>query len=123
MNDQPSTTADRRPARNQQLDRTLQTTRTTLPPNEVLAAAKRFFVRRNTIYATFLEKEGPAYVTFRGQGGEELIIGVAPVEGGAEVNGSTYLFDQQVARFFATLPTEGELPVVPASPVVPEAAT
>jgi hypothetical protein len=78
-------------------------TKTTLPPAEVLAAAKRFFTRRNPIYAAFVEKEGPAYVTFRGQGGEELVIAVQPIEGGTAVRGSTYLFDQQIARFFATL--------------------
>ena len=82
----------------------IQETRTTLPPVEVLAAAKRFFARRNPIYAAFVEKEGPTYVTFRGQGGEELVIGVQPIEGGTAVRGSTYLFDQQIARFFATLP-------------------
>ena len=104
---------------NQQLDRTLQTVRTTLPPAEVLAAAKRFFTRRSTIYAAFLEKEGPTYVSFRGQGGEELIIGVAPAEGATVVNGSTYLFDQQVARFLASLPEAGEVVVAPASPETP----
>ena len=119
MNDEHSTTADRRPARSQQVDRALQTTRTTLAPNEVLAAAQRFFVRRNTIYAAFLEKEGPGYVTFRGQGGEEIVIGVAPVDGGTEVNGSTYLFDQQVARFFASLPELGEAPTPSAAPPTP----
>ena len=76
---------------------------TAMPPNEVLAAAKTFFARRNPIYAAFVEKEGPNYVTFRGQGGEELVIGVHPVEGGTVVRGSTYLFDQQISRFFATL--------------------
>jgi hypothetical protein len=43
-------------------------------------------------------------VSLRGQGGEEVIIGVRTAEGGTAVTGSTYLFDQQVARFFATLP-------------------
>lgn len=105
---------------NQQSARTLQTTRTTLAGAEVLAAAKRFFARRNTIYAAFPEKEGPTFVSMRGQGGEELIIGVAPVEGGTQVSGSTYLFDQQVARFFASLPELGEPAVAPASPTPPE---
>ena len=104
---------------NQQSDRTLQTTRTTLPGAEVLAAAKRFFARRNTIYAAFVEKEGPTYVALRGQGGEELIVGVAPVEGGTQVTGSTYLFDQQVARFLGTLPELGETVVASASPPTP----
>ncbi len=86
------------------MNRTIQETTTTLDPAEVLAAAKQFFARRNPIYAAFIEKEGPTYVTFRGQGGEELVIGVQPIPGGgAAVRGSTYLFDQQVARFFATL--------------------
>jgi hypothetical protein len=106
---------------NQQLDRTLQSTRTTLPPAEVLSAAKRFFTRRNPIYAAFLEKEGPTYVSFRGQGGEELILGVAEAEGATLVNGSTYLFDQQVARFLASLPDAGEVAVATASPETPTA--
>jgi hypothetical protein len=89
---------------NQQRDRTLQQTVTTLGAAEVLAAAKHFFARRNSIYSAFVEKEGPTFVALRGQGGEEVIIGVAPAEGGTSVAGSTYIFDQQVARFLATLP-------------------
>jgi hypothetical protein len=81
----------------------MQEIKTTLSPDAVLAAAKTFFARRAPIYAAFLEKEGPNYVTFRGQGGEELVIGVTPVDGGTIVRGSTYLFDQQIGRFFATL--------------------
>lgn len=83
----------------------IQETKTTLEPAEVLAAAKRFFTRRNPIYGAFLEKEGPTYASFRGQGGEELVIGVSAAEGGGTiVRGSTYLFDQQIGRFFSTLP-------------------
>lgn len=82
----------------------IQETTTTLEPAAVISAAKRFFTRRNPIYGAFLEKEGPTYVTFRGQGGEELVIGVMSGEGGTIVRGSTYLFDQQVSRFFSTLP-------------------
>ena len=104
---------------NRQIDRTVQTTRTTLPAADVLAAAKRFFARRNTIYSAFIENEGPTYVALRGQGGEELIIGVAPVEGGTQVTGSTYLFDQQVARFLASLPELGEPTMAPATPPTP----
>jgi len=89
---------------NRQLDSTLQETTTALPPDEVLRAAKRFFTRHNSIYAAFPEREGPTFVAMRGQGGEEVIIGVAPADGATRVTGSTYLFDQQVARFFATLP-------------------
>lgn len=83
----------------------IQETKTTLEPLAVLEAAKEFFTRRNPIYAAFIEKQGPTYVTFRGQGGEELVIGVAPADGGGTlVRGSTYLFDQQIGRFFTTLP-------------------
>ena len=100
---------------NQQRDRTLQQTVTTLGAAEVLAAAKHFFSRRNSIYSAFIEKEGPTFVALRGQGGEELIIGVAPAEGGTAVTGSTYIFDQQVARFFSTLPAPATTkPMAPA---------
>lgn len=82
----------------------IQEIQTALPPDRVLAAAKQFFTRRAPIYAAFLEQEGDRYLTFRGQGGEELVIGVTPAQGGGTiVRGSTYLFDQQIARFFATL--------------------
>ena len=84
--------------------RTLQECQTTLAPAEVLAWAKQFFARRSSLYAAFLDKEGPTFCSFRGQGGEEIVIGVAPVDGGTRVTGSTYLFDMQVARFFSTLP-------------------
>jgi hypothetical protein len=91
---------------NIQDDRTLQETRTTLSASEVLEAAKRFFARRNSLYAAFVEREGPTFVSLRGQGGEEVLIGAMPAKdsAGTLVTGSTYLFDQQVARFFATLP-------------------
>jgi hypothetical protein len=91
---------------NIQEDRTLQEARTTLSVPEVIAAAKRFFARRNTLYAAFIDKEGPTFVSLRGQGGEEVLIGATPAKdsAGTLVTGSTYLFDQQVARFFTTLP-------------------
>ena len=97
---------------NIQADRTLQETQTTLSVAEVIAAAKAFFARRNSLYAAFVEKEGPTFVSLRGQGGEEVLIGASAGADGAgtRVTGSTYLFDQQVSRFFATLPpvsTEG----------------
>lgn len=88
---------------NNQETRTLQSMRTSVAPADVLARAKRFFVRRNSLYAAFLEHEGPTYVGFRGQGGEEVIIAATPADGATLVTGSTYLFDQQVARFFSTL--------------------
>ena len=95
---------------NIQADRTLQETHTTMSATDVIAEAKRFFARRNNIYAAFVEKEGPTFVSLRGQGGEEILIGTsaAPDGGGTRVTGSTYLFDQQVARFFATLPPAAE---------------
>jgi len=77
---------------------------TSLTPADVLAKAKSFFARRNPLYAAFLEKEGDTFATFRGQGGEELVIGVAPVAGGTAVRASTYLFDMQAGRFFSLLP-------------------
>jgi hypothetical protein len=87
-----------------QSQRTLQEYHTSATPEEVLAEAKDFFTRRNSIYAAFLEREGPGYVSFRGQGTEELIIAAVTDGGGTRVTGSTYLFDMQIARFFTTLP-------------------
>jgi len=87
-----------------QTERTLQEYHTTLTAAEVLARAKPWFAKRNGIYAAFVEKEGPTFVTFRGQGGEEIVIGTTPRGDGTLVTGSSYLFDMQIARFFATLP-------------------
>ena len=84
--------------------RTLQEHRTALSPQDVLTRAKDFFSQRNPLYAAFLEKEGPGYATFRGQGGEEIVIAATVQEGATRVTGSTYLFDMQIARFFTTLP-------------------
>jgi len=101
-----------------QSQRTLQEYRSTLPPAEVMVEAKKFFSRRNSLYATFIEKEGPGYATFRGQGGEEVVIAAVERDGSTLVTGSTYLFDMQVARFFTTLPPfvleEEVLPELPA---------
>ena len=91
---------------NYQFGRTLQEAVTTATPQEVIDEAKIFFARRNGIYAAFLEKEGPGWTNFRGQGGEEIVVGTAAVEGGTRVSASTYLFDQQVARFLSTLPAK-----------------
>lgn len=87
-----------------QSERTVQEYHTKLPSREVIALAKTWFAQRNGIYAAFVEKEGPTYVTLRGQGGEEIVIGTTPKGDGTLVTGSTYLFDMQIARFFATLP-------------------
>lgn len=84
--------------------RTLQEHLTPLAPDDVLARAKKFFAHRNPLYAAFIEKEGPGFITLRGQGGEEIVIAAASKDGATRVTGSTYLFDMQVARFFSTLP-------------------
>jgi hypothetical protein len=85
--------------------RTLQEITTTMPAAEVLARAKTFFSSRPSLYSAFLDMEGDNYCTFRGQGGEEIVIATAPADGGTtRVTGSSYLFDMQVSRFFATLP-------------------
>lgn len=85
--------------------RTLLETITELGADEVLARAKTFFANRPSLYSTFLDKEGPGFASFRGQGGEEIVIGVsaAPSGTGTRVTGSSYLFDMQIARFFTTL--------------------
>jgi len=101
-----------------QSQRTLQEYRCTLPPAEVLARAKKFFSQRNSLYASFLDTEGPGHVTFRGQGGEELVIAATVRDGVTLVTGSTYLFDMQISRFFSTLPSlaggDALLPALPA---------
>jgi hypothetical protein len=86
-----------------QRDRTLQETTTSHTPAEVLQAAKVFFARQTGIYAAFPEQESESHVTLRGQGGEEVVIAALPGAGQTMVTGSTYLFDQQIARFFSTL--------------------
>ena len=72
-------------------------------PADVLNAAKDFFARQTGIYAAFPEQESKSHVTLRGQGGEEVVVAAVPAADGTRVTASTYLFDQQVARFFATL--------------------
>jgi len=105
-----------------QSQRTLQEYRTSATVAEVLSEAKQFFSQRNSLYAAFIDREGPTFVSFRGQGGEELIIAAAVNGGATRVTGSTYLFDMQIARFFTTLPPfkleETLLPPPPADEVV-----
>jgi hypothetical protein len=88
-------------------NKTMQERTTTLAADEVISRAKSFFSRRSTLYAAFLDKEGPGFATFRGQGGEEIAIGAASANGTTRVTASTYLFDMQVARFLETLPGAG----------------
>ena len=94
--------------RNQQRSRTLQHVRTTLAPADVLAAAKEFFAQRSNIYSAFPEQVGATYLTLRGLGGEEIAIGVAAADGATNVSASSYMFDQQVARFLSSLPPVAE---------------
>jgi len=98
---------------NQQSSRTLMEATTSLAPADVLVAAKSFFARRNTIYAAFVEQESATHVSLRGQGGEEIVVGVRPIPGGTAVTGSTYMFDMQVQRFLASLPPAPEQPSTP----------
>ena len=86
---------------------------TTLEPAEVLRRAKVFFAERVPNQAAFPEKEGPGYLTLRGQGGEEIAFAVQPAAGGVGtlVRGGTLLFDQAVDRFLSTLPVPAELGV------------
>lgn len=86
-----------------QSNRTLQTCRTAESPDGVLRAAREFFSRRNAIYSAYVEQEGPNYLTFRGQGGEEIVVAAFAQDGATVVNGSSYMFDQQVSRFLASL--------------------
>lgn len=77
---------------------------TTLAPEDVLRRAREFFLRRVPATGAFVETESARHIVLRGQGGEELVIAAAPQPGGSAVRGSTLLFDQQVKRFFSTLP-------------------
>ena len=76
---------------------------TPLSASEVIARAKKFFAERIPHNAAFPEKEGPNYLTLRGQGGEESALAVLPGEAGSRVRASTLLFDQAVERFLSTL--------------------
>lgn len=82
---------------------------TALDGAEVLRRAKQFFSERVPMQAAFPEKEGPTWLTLRGQGGEEIAIAVIATPGGTRVRASTLLFDQPVDRFLSTLPAAVEL--------------
>jgi hypothetical protein len=77
---------------------------TSLAPAEILSRAKTFFAERVPNQAAYPEKEGPAFLTLRGQGGEEIALAVTVAGAGTRVRASTLFFDQAVARFLATLP-------------------
>ena len=89
---------------NIQRNRTLQEFRTSLAPSAVLSAAKAFFGPRNAVYAAFVERESPTHLVLRGQGGEEIVIAAQADGAATAVTASSYLFDQQVARFLSSLP-------------------
>ncbi|MGQ0766354.1 MAG: hypothetical protein ACT4OZ_11885 [Gemmatimonadota bacterium] len=84
--------------------RTMLELSTAMSAADVLNSARHFFARRTSIYAAFIEQEGPGYLTLRGQGGEEIVIAADEREGATHVTASTYLFDAQVSRFLSTLP-------------------
>jgi hypothetical protein len=88
---------------------TLQEFTTDIGAAEVLERAKNFFANRPSLYSTFVDMEGPGFASFRGQGGEEIVIAVTAATSGSgtRVTGSSYLFDMQVARFFSTLTPAG----------------
>jgi hypothetical protein len=91
--------------------RTVQEFTTNMTGDEVLKRAKTFFSTRPSIYSAFIDKEGPGFASFRGQGGEEIVVAVSasPNGSGTRVTGSSYLFDMQISRFFATLtPVAGQ---------------
>ena len=83
---------------------TMQEYVTTLPPDEVLTRARTFFATRNPLYAAFSDKQGPGWASFRGQGGEELVVAAVAIAGGSRVTGSSYMFTMQLRRFLTTLP-------------------
>lgn len=83
---------------------------TALEGAEVLRRAKEFFAERVPLQAAFPEKEGPGFLTLRGQGGEEIAIGLTTVAAGTRVRASTLFFDQPLDRFLSTLPAPQEQP-------------
>ena len=62
---------------------------TALDGAEVLRRAKTFFGERIPMQAAFPDKEGPTFLTLRGQGGEEVALAVRPGSGGTQIRAST----------------------------------
>lgn len=91
----------------------IHTTTVTLPPAEVLARAQQFFAERVPNAAAFVEKQGPNFVTLRGQGGEEVVLSAweDKEKGVTRIRGSTLFFDQALDRFFSTLPLASQVEV------------
>jgi hypothetical protein len=98
--------------RHHQSSRTLQHHRTVLSAAEVLRSARDFFSRGSGIYAAFLEKQGPNWMSLRGQGGEEIIVAATEESEGTSVTASSYMFDAQVAQFLSSLPPAAEVQAV-----------
>ncbi len=84
----------------------IHTTTVSLSPSDVLARAQQFFAERVPNAAAFVEKNGPNFVTLRGQGGEEIAISAweDKEKGVTRVRASTLFFDQALDRFLSTLP-------------------
>jgi hypothetical protein len=96
-------TEEHRETMHNQSSRTHQSHRTSSSPADVLRAAREFFAHGSSIYPAFVEKEGANHLVLRGQGGEEVVIAAFADGNGTAVSGSSYMFDQQVARFLTTL--------------------
>ncbi|HYV99311.1 MAG TPA: hypothetical protein VE967_17775, partial [Gemmatimonadaceae bacterium] len=62
------------------------------------------FSSESGVYSAFIEREAPTHIVLRGQGGEEIVIGVRADGPLTRVSGSSYLFDAQVAQFLSSLP-------------------
>jgi hypothetical protein len=77
---------------------------TTLSPADVLARAKAFFSERIPNTSAYPERQGPGFLTLRGQGGEEIALAAFDADGLTRVRASTLFFDQAVGRFLSTLP-------------------
>jgi hypothetical protein len=82
---------------------------TSLAPADVLARARQFFQERLPGTAAFPEKEGPGFLSLRGQGGEEIAIAATASPEGTLVRASTLFFDQAIGRFFSSLPVVVEV--------------
>ncbi len=81
---------------------------TSLAPADVLARAKQFFQERLPGTAAFPEKEGPGFLSLRGQGGEEIALAATSCPEGTRIRASTLFFDQAIGRFLSTLPAAAE---------------
>lgn len=108
---------------NSQRARTVQEVSTALSSAKIFSEAKTFFGRQSGVYSAFVEQEGPTHITLRGQGGEEIVIGTASRNGVTRVTASSYLFDQQIARFLSTLPPPPATPGLIAAPTLPGSET